>query len=778
MAGTIYVNVEELRKLVWRELKENLILYVFPTHLKHPRTGPRLFAFARHGPAVLDARTVSAVVELGVSSLPLPLQAAEPRIVNALAQVLNVKPTDISDISFEGTEIRPCTAVSSRGTESNAVSKPAVSPPAPGREPPLPGVKAQLKKAEDGNLGLHFSQGRVTGVSPGGLADKSGVATGRLVVRVNGKRVDGDEEIAEAIATSAADVLLEAVPTIRCRVTRPGGSLDAAVCPASAAAAIGIRLEKDAARGRQGMLSSAGFEVLSVRVCSASAFGGAASVTPYPPIGKSGKSSTTRRGGPVTVLRNTEGCLKLPAYRRHKRASGPMGDIEEGLVLKDEEETFLGELYCRGGKGLPTPSDVQAAREMRDPRVDTALSFSILEVQELCRAAQRSWRERLKCHSVTALAVAAAVNLIVSAAAVSPPLRRGVAGSPGSPTTAGMVPPAVPTETIVQMEDPAEEDMGGVTLTSTMRSVFSYTGVKSDEGLAVCRRELDELVDGLNKGERTLLRKERQGVFTAIGEAIVAERKRRLQALALATPQEAGRPSFHGIRRDDSVTRSRQTRFYGRSLPTPHSLNPTPETPADTLRLLHKTLSRITDPGAGTAASDLTLNSKLVRHDYHPNAASDIAVQRRDGEELGVTLTGTRVAKVSPGSAAEAAGIRKGDVITAVEGVRVLSQVDAATALTDVLLPQTFNVAVVRGGREAGVKEGRGWDGYCCVRGNGTHGVVQGIPSKWGSGVTEATEMQRSKARAMVRESAAEQSRSQAHQRRIDLSASLSRTLH
>jgi len=763
--GTIYLNVEDLRKLVWRELKENLILYVFPPHLKHPRTGPRLFAFAKHGPAVLDARTVSAVVELGVSGLPLPLQAAEPRIVQALAQVLSVKPSDISDISFEGTEVRPCTAVSSRGTESNAGTSGRVSPPAAGREPPLPGVRAQLKKAEDGGLGLHYNQGRVTHVSPGGLADKLGVAPGRLVVRVNGKRVDGDEEIAEAIATSAADVLFEAVPTIRCRVTRPGGSLDAAVCPGSAAAALGIGLEKDAARGRQGILSSAGFEVLSVRVCSASAFGGAASVTPYPPPGGGGKVSSMRRAGP-TVLRNTEGALKLPAFRRHKQASGPMGDIEEGLVLKEEEDVFVGELYCRGGKGLPTPSDVEAAREMRDPRVDTALTFSLTEVQELCRAAQRLWRERTQCHSVTALAVAAAVNLIVAAAVASPPLRsRGAAAQS-----------VVPTETLVQIEDPAEDL--GVTFPSTVRSAFSYTGVRSEEGHTVCRRELDELVDGLNKAERTLLRKERQGVFTAIGDAIVAERKRRLQALAKATPQEAGRPGFHGIRRDDTVTRNRQTRFYGRSLPTPHVIKPSPETPAETLRLLHSTLGKVTDPTLGGAASDLTSNCRLVRHDYQPVSTTDLTVRRREGEELGLTLSGTRVAKVVPGSAVDTAGIRRGDVIAAVDGVRVLSQADAASALTDVLLPQTFTVAVVRGGREAGLKEGKGWDGYCCIRGTGPTGVVQGIPGKWGSGATDVAEAQRSQARASAREAAAEQSRSQANRRRHDLSASLSRTFY
>jgi glutaredoxin-like YruB-family protein len=77
---------------------------------------------------------------------------------------------------------------------------------------------------------------------------------------------------------------------------------------------------------------------------------------------------------------------------------------------------------------------------------------------------------------------------------------------------------------------------------------------------------------------------------------------------------------------------------------------------------------------------------------------ADAASQAK--KRAGIPSTGAYVGRVRPGSPAERCGLRKGDVITALGGQRVIGAQDVHSLVADLPRGRDVSVTYVRGGRE------------------------------------------------------------------------------
>ncbi|WP_432525978.1 S1C family serine protease [Kineococcus auxinigenes] len=123
------------------------------------------------------------------------------------------------------------------------------------------------------------------------------------------------------------------------------------------------------------------------------------------------------------------------------------------------------------------------------------------------------------------------------------------------------------------------------------------------------------------------------------------------------------------------------------------------------------TLAATSPAGGGGAAPGIgfAIPSNTVK-DVAPQLIEDGEVTDTNRAALGVTVTtvadssgqpaGVGVVGVEPGGAAEAAGLREGDVITAVGDQRVSSTADLSAVLADLEVGQTVDVTVQRAGQE------------------------------------------------------------------------------
>ncbi|WP_432484693.1 S1C family serine protease [Kineococcus esterisolvens] len=123
------------------------------------------------------------------------------------------------------------------------------------------------------------------------------------------------------------------------------------------------------------------------------------------------------------------------------------------------------------------------------------------------------------------------------------------------------------------------------------------------------------------------------------------------------------------------------------------------------------TLAATSPAGGGGAAPGIgfAIPSNTVKN-VAPQLIEDGEVTDTDRAALGVTVTtvadssgqaaGVGVVGVEPGGAAEAAGLREGDVITALNGQRVSSTAELSALLADLEVGETAEVTVQRGGEE------------------------------------------------------------------------------
>ncbi|WP_432501223.1 S1C family serine protease [Kineococcus arenarius] len=123
------------------------------------------------------------------------------------------------------------------------------------------------------------------------------------------------------------------------------------------------------------------------------------------------------------------------------------------------------------------------------------------------------------------------------------------------------------------------------------------------------------------------------------------------------------------------------------------------------------TLAATSPAGGGGAAPGIgfAIPSNAVKN-VAPQLIEDGEVTDTNRAALGVTVTtladssgqpaGVGVVGVEPGGAAEAAGLREGDVITSVDGQQVRSTAELSAVLADLEVGQTVDVTVQRAGQE------------------------------------------------------------------------------
>eukprot|EP01063_Lacrimia_lanifica_P024362 TRINITY_DN32285_c0_g1_i1.p1 TRINITY_DN32285_c0_g1~~TRINITY_DN32285_c0_g1_i1.p1 ORF type:complete len:600 (+),score=177.65 TRINITY_DN32285_c0_g1_i1:238-1800(+) len=124
--------------------------------------------------------------------------------------------------------------------------------------------------------------------------------------------------------------------------------------------------------------------------------------------------------------------------------------------------------------------------------------------------------------------------------------------------------------------------------------------------------ELEQLYANADPvAEWKLLNRERQGAFTALSNAILFEKSRRVAALQTATPQVGDRASGNGVRTDTQATMYKQLSSYATTANRGHAED------SSTDRRLHRSACLISVPGMRSA--DVMLNSSLLRN-AHPTA--------------------------------------------------------------------------------------------------------------------------------------------------------------
>ena len=137
-------------------------------------------------------------------------------------------------------------------------------------------------------------------------------------------------------------------------------------------------------------------------------------------------------------------------------------------------------------------------------------------------------------------------------------------------------------------------------------------------------QRFERLLAGMSVRERKRLAQLRQGMFSAIADAALCERARRLGALRAAAPQAGNRRGGEGVRLDKTVTMQRQLGSYNTSLLTGMGIMERSGAAAGCstgaevqhTRLLHQNICGITSvvrDGPAPAAADLNLNCQLLR---------------------------------------------------------------------------------------------------------------------------------------------------------------------
>ncbi|KAJ9471215.1 hypothetical protein DIPPA_23544 [Diplonema papillatum] len=370
----------------------------------------------------------------------------------------------------------------------------------------------------------------------------------------------------------------------RLYVELPSGSNHGAAQPSSAAEQLVRKLAADVNKGTAGVVGGKGVNVASVAL------------------------HAVHTDTASTVYR-------LPAWRRRCAASGPSLEFEEGLIIREERDLFVSDLYLsktadKDGTRrralpvfevartemcplpLPSASEVEEVRAKRNRFVDDALTFSTVEIRELLEKARRRFAKYAVAGSSKQ---AGAKDFDPSPSADKP-------SDSSSLDTLQRVP--TPPGTSPEVEGLHASETLGRTLTSMTfpSSQLSQLGsTKPAKHAAALEQEMNLLFQDPAKRKAAL--RLRQAAFTAVSDAVANERSRRLRVLAVAAPKKGNRASVPGVRTDYAVVHRKQMLYSKASFNAGLT--------QDIQRVLHRSAFAIAPPGA-TAAS-LTQNANLLR---------------------------------------------------------------------------------------------------------------------------------------------------------------------
>jgi len=187
--------------------------------------------------------------------------------------------------------------------------------------------------------------------------------------------------------------------------------------------------------------------------------------------------------------------------------------------------------------------------------------------------------------------------------------------------------------------------------------------------------------------------------------------------ILVVQPQEGFPAAEAGVRPDDIITKidgepvktvKALQNFVKRCDPgTPISLEifrgQSPETPGETLTIVVEVASRPNDPFRATQSGRMqdgnAEDKALDRTEETLVQLGLSAVTTSRGTRMGMP-EGVIIMEIRPGSAAHAARLRRGDVITAVFGVRITSRRDLLSELGQYDATRTIRLRVLTEGRD------------------------------------------------------------------------------